>query len=256
VLCEFRARVIAGGLEERVLDLLLVALQAKGLVGAGGKQRTDSTHVVAAVRDLNRLELAGESVRACLEALAVAAPGWLAAAVEVADWGVRYGRRIDSWRLPTSTAKRAELQRAYGQDGFRLLAAVYAPASPGWLRELPAVEVLRVVLLQNYTRTITSDGREVVRRREAQTDGLPPGRLRVTSPYDPDARCGGKRDTFWNGYKAHLSQTCDPPDPPVPTPPSGPMVPPGRRGVNGRPPGCPTSSPTWPPPTRPPPTRR
>jgi transposase len=78
VLSEFRTRVVAHGLEERVLDLLLAALQDKGLVAAGGKQRTDSTHVISAVRDLNRLELAGESVRACLEALAVAAPGWLA----------------------------------------------------------------------------------------------------------------------------------------------------------------------------------
>src|SRR6266511_3270898 len=212
VLSEFRTRVVQHGLEERVLDLLLVALKDKGLVRAGGRQRTDSTHVVAAVRDLNRLELAGESVRACVEALAVAAPGWLAATFDVSGWGRRYGRRIDSWRLPTSQVKRAELAVAYGQDGFALLAAVYSAAAPGWLREFPAVEVLRVVLLQNYTRTITSDGREVVRRRETDTDGLPPGRLRLTSPYDTDARWGVKRDTFWNGYEVHLSETCDQPE--------------------------------------------
>src|SRR6266540_4351839 len=115
VLSEFRTRVVQHGLEERVLDLLLVALKDKGLVRAGGRQRTDSTHVVAAVRDLNRLELAGESVRACVEALAVAAPGWLAATFDVSGWGRRYGRRIDSWRLPTSQVKRAELAVAYGQ---------------------------------------------------------------------------------------------------------------------------------------------
>ena len=74
VLSEFRARVIAHGLEERVLDLLLARLVDEGLLAAGGKQRTDATHVVAAVRDLSRLELAGESVRACLEALAATAP--------------------------------------------------------------------------------------------------------------------------------------------------------------------------------------
>jgi transposase len=212
VLSEFRTRVVTHGLEERVLDLLLVALKDKGLVKAGGKQRTDSTHVVAAVRDLNRLELAGESVRAALEALAVAAPDWLAATFEVSGWGMRDGRRIDSWRLPTAAAKRAELAVAYGQDGFALLEAVYAAATPGWLRELPAVAVLRVVVLQNYTPTITSDRREVVRRREADTDGLPPGRLRLTSPYDTDARWGVKRDTFWNGYEVHVSETCDTPD--------------------------------------------
>ncbi len=52
-------------------------LAADGLIRAGGKQRTDSTHVIAAVRALHTTELAGESVRAALEALAAAAPGWL-----------------------------------------------------------------------------------------------------------------------------------------------------------------------------------
>jgi len=209
VLCEFRARVVEHGLEETVLDALLAGLRDKGLVKARGKQRTDSTHVVAAVRDLNRLELAGESVRACLEALAAAAPGWLAGAVEVADWSRRYGVRVDSWRLPASKAKQAELAVAYGRDGFRLLQAVYAPDVPAWLAQLPAVDVLRRVLLQNYTRTITEDGPEVVKRREAEVDGLPPGRRRLSSPYDTDARWGVKRDTFWHGYKVHVSETCD-----------------------------------------------
>jgi transposase len=63
VLSEFRTRVVAHQLEEKVLDLLLDALREHGLVAPGGRQRTDSTHIVAAVRDLNRLELVGESVR-------------------------------------------------------------------------------------------------------------------------------------------------------------------------------------------------
>jgi transposase len=212
VLCEFRARVVEHGLEEVVLDRLLAALADKGLVKAGGKQRTDSTHVVAAVRDLNRLELAGESVRACVEALAAAAPGWLAEAVDVAGWNDRYGVRVDSWRLPASQAKRAELALAYGRDGFALLEAVYACGAPAWLAEVPAVDVLRQVLLQNYTRTVNEDGQEVVKRREAEVDGLPPGRGRLSSPYDTDARWGVKRDTFWNGYKVHASETCDTPE--------------------------------------------
>src|SRR6266487_2926469 len=209
VLSEFRTRVVEHGLEERVLDLLLAALRDKGLVKAGGKQRTDSTHVVSAVRDLNRLELAGESVRACAEALAVAAPDWLSGTVAVPDWNRRYGVRVNSWKLPSSPAKREELAVAYGRDGFTLLAAVYAPDAPAWLVQLPAVEVLRTVLLQNYTRTVTEDGQEVVKRREADTDGLPPGRQRLSSPYDLDARWGVKRDKFWNGYKVHVSETCD-----------------------------------------------
>jgi transposase len=91
VLAEFRARVAEGGLEQVVLDALLAKLAAGGLLNAGGKQRTDSAHVVAAVTALNRLELAGESVRSALEALAAAHPAWLAQRICVADWNRRYG---------------------------------------------------------------------------------------------------------------------------------------------------------------------
>lgn len=86
-------------------------------------------------------------MRACVEALAVAAPGWLTSVIDVPGWNQRYGRRVDSWRLPTSQTKRSELARAYGTDAVALLGAVYSPAAPAWLRELPAVEVLRVVLV-------------------------------------------------------------------------------------------------------------
>ena len=99
--------------------------------------------MISAVRDLNRLELAGESVRACVEAIAVAAPDWLPTVTDVADWGRRYGARVDTWRLPTSKTKRAELMVAYGTDAVALLRAVYDADAPPWLRELPAVDVLR-----------------------------------------------------------------------------------------------------------------
>ena len=67
------------------------------------------------------------------------------------------------------------------------------------------------MLLQNYTRTITRDGREVIRRREKEPegDGLPPGHARIASPYDTDARRGAKREEFWLGYKLHITETCD-----------------------------------------------
>jgi transposase len=215
VLAEFRGRVAGAGLEQAALDALLARLAADGLVKAGGKQRTDSTHVVAAVAALNRLELAGESVRAVLEALAAAHPDWLAQRVCVPDFTRRYGTPVTSWRPPLSEAKRDELAVAYARDGYALLEAVYDSSSPAWLREIPAVEVLRRVLLQNYTRTVTSGGREVIRRREKEPegDGLPPGHLRIASPYDTDARWGVKRETFWLGYKLHVSETCDGPPP-------------------------------------------
>ena len=211
VLAEFRGRVTEGGLEQVALDALLARLAAGGLVKAGGKQRTDSTHVVAAVAALNRLQLAGEAVRAALEALTAAHPDWVAQRICVPDFARRYGTPVTSWRPPQSEARRRELAIAYARDGYALLEAVYHPSSPPWLRELPAVDVLRRVLLQNYTRTITADGREVIRRRESEPDGdgLPPGHARIASPYDLDARWGVKREEFWLGYKLHVTETCD-----------------------------------------------
>lgn len=210
VLSKFRARLVEHGLERQVFEKMLAVLAAKGLIGAGGKARTDSTHVLSAVRDLNRLELAGESVRACLEALAVAAPDWLAQVIDVSEWTTRYGARVDSWRLPSSKTKRDRLAQVYGGDAVALLRAVYAEHAPAWLGELPAVGVLRTVLIQNYYICTNARGREVITRRESDNEGLPPAHRRVSSPYDTDARWAAKgEDLFWCGYKLHLTETCD-----------------------------------------------
>ena len=235
VLSEFRGRVTAHGREELVLDRLLARLAAEGLVRPGGKQRTDSTHVVAAVAALTRLELAGESVRAALEALAVAHPGWLSQRVCVADFTRRYGTPMTAWRPPASAARREELAIAYARDGYALVQACYEPQAPEWLRQLPAVQTLRVVLLQNYTRTLTEDGKQVIRRREKEPegDGLPPGHLRIASPYDPGARWGVKRrgGELWLGYKLHIPETCD--DPPACTCAAGKPRPAAAAGDQG-----------------------
>ena len=106
VLAEFRGKVAEAGLEQVALDALLARLISAGLVKAGGKQRTDSTHVIAAVAALNRLELAGESVRAAVEALAAAHPAWLEQRICVSGWTSRYGTPLTSWRPPASQRSR------------------------------------------------------------------------------------------------------------------------------------------------------
>jgi transposase len=216
VLSEFRTRLVEHSLESKILDLLVARLVEAGLLKAGGKQRTDSTHVLAGVRQLNQIELVGETVRACLEALAAAEPVWVAGVLD-ASWSDRYAARVDSWRMPSSKTKRVALGNDFARDGHALLHAVWHPASPGWLRELPAVDVLRRVLIQNTKVTTDRTGREVITLRDADTDGLPPGRSRIGSPYDTDARWGGKRDLVWYGYKLHISESCDarPPAAPV-----------------------------------------
>jgi transposase len=208
VLSEFRSRLVAAGLERVIFDLLLGRLKDLGLVKPGGVQRTDSTHVLGRIRALNRLELAGESVRAALEALAAAAPGWLAGVID-ASWQQVYGQRIDGWRLPSSDAKRAELAARYGTDGYLVLDAARAPGAPGWLAGLPAVQALRRVWVQQYYRVIDEHGEKVIWREAGLTgQGLPPGRIRIISPYDLDARYSEKRGKPWRGYKVHLSETC------------------------------------------------
>src|SRR5215510_9137947 len=56
VLSEFRTRLLTGGAERLLLDTLLTRLRAQGLLKPRGRQRTDSTHILAAIRVLNRLE--------------------------------------------------------------------------------------------------------------------------------------------------------------------------------------------------------
>jgi hypothetical protein len=208
VLSEFRARIVAHSLPARVLDLLVARLVDLGLLKARGKQRTDSSHVLAAVRQLNQIELVGETVRACVEALAVADPDWVTARLDT-GWQRRYSARVDSWRMPASKTKRVALGADYARDGAALLRAVWGPSAPDWLAHLPAVGVLQRVLIQNVTITVDRGGQEVIKLREADTDGLPPGRRRIVSPYDTDARWGGKRDLTWLGYQLHISESCD-----------------------------------------------
>jgi transposase len=212
VLSRFRTRLAEHGLERVVFDRLLEVCREQGLVGAGGKQRTDSTHVISAVRDLNRTEVAGESVRAALEALAVAAGGWLADAVDVPELAHRYEERVNGWAMPSSKTKRDRLAVVFGQDALALCRAVWAPGAPRWLREIEPVAFLRRMLVQTYYVFTDARGREVIVKRDADKEGVPPGHLRLASPYDPDARWAAKGDDlFWLGYKVHLTETCDTP---------------------------------------------
>jgi transposase len=77
VLAKFRKRLVAGQAEQVLLDAIQERLQMGGFLQAGGRARTDSTPVLAAVRACNRLECVGETLRAALNDLAVVAPDWI-----------------------------------------------------------------------------------------------------------------------------------------------------------------------------------
>jgi transposase len=201
VLSEFRGRLVEGEQETLLLDTLLVRLKEAGLVKSGGRQRTDSTHVLAAIRGLNRLETIGETLRAALNSLAEAAPAWLTERI-TADWFERYGRRVEEYRLPKGEAARTALAERIGRDGHEVLAAVYAADAPAGLHALPAVQALRRTWVHQF---YVED--EQVRWRTAAE--LPPAGQRHDSPYDVEARYSNKRSVTWVGYKVHLTETCD-----------------------------------------------
>ena len=191
VLSEFRTRLITSHAEHVLFDTLLIRLQERGLLKARGRQRTDSTHVLATIRTLNRLTCVGETVRQALNDLATVAPDWLQCQI-TPDWFDRSSHRLEDYRLPSTKEERPQLAVTIGRDGFHLLTAVQAPTAPMGLRERPAVEVLRRVWLQQDDAPAPE-----VRWRPAE-DFPPPARL-ICSPYDVDARDATQRETPWTG---------------------------------------------------------
>ena len=201
VLSEFRTRLLAGQAEATLFELMLSRFREAGLLKARGQQRTDSTHVLAAIQTLNRLECVGETMRQALNVLAVVAPDWLRGRVPV-EWFDRYGPRFAEYRLPAGRPERYALAETIRADGGQLLHWIYASSTPPWFRDLPAVEVLRQVWVQQFYLV---EG--VLRWRQA--DDLPPSALMICSPYDAEARYSKQRGTEWTGYRAHLTETCD-----------------------------------------------
>ena len=209
---EFRARLIKGDAADFLLERLLEWCRVLGLVKARGQQRTDSTHVVAAVRLMHRLELVGETLRATLNDLAVQAPDWVRAVAQT-DWYERYQRRIEHGRLPKGKEARDRYAQTVGEDGFHLLDALAASTTPAHLQELSSVKTLQVIWGQQYERQTLvkpvggSSGHRPVRWK-ALTE-LPRAAEQLESPYDLDARYRTKRDTHWLGYLVHYTETCN-----------------------------------------------
>jgi transposase len=202
VLSEFRGRLIEGAAETLLLDTLLTWCQAQHLVKDRGRQRTDSTHVLAAVRALNRIELVGETMRHALDTLAVVSPAWLRTVGDAA-WVERYARRAEDDRLPRGKEARELRALTTGADGYALLSASYADDAPPWLRAVPAVQTLRRIWVQNF---YLEDTRLHWR---GETHGIPPSSTFLSSPYDQDAHYARKHTTQWVGYKLHVSETCE-----------------------------------------------
>ncbi|WP_248869304.1 transposase [Streptomyces cavourensis] len=209
VLGDFRDRPTEDGRADRLVDLALVRLKEAGLVRERTTQRTGCTHVLAAVRDLTRLELVTEAVRAALEEVAGTFPHLLDGLIDE-DWGLRYGRPV---RLGKNHTRPMTRILATGDDGVRLLEHIHrhgAHRTSG-----PRVQVLRQVMVQNHHRDAAGRRRWRTAEKEGGP-GLPPSSRAVDSPDDASARYARHGHIIsWKGFAAHLTETCDPDGPNV-----------------------------------------
>jgi transposase len=207
VLSEFRQRLVQGKAEQKLLDKLLERCEAVGLLKGKHKQRTDSTHVLAAIRTTTLLELSGETMRRVLDEIARLEPEWLKQHYQP-EWIKRYGRRFDSYHLPKSKEKQQQIAVQIGEDGFYLLELVYSDQGPESLKQSAKIETLRRIWVQQY---YYCEGKVYWRTKKKW--GQPPAGKMIASPGDQEARYCVKRSTEWTGYKVHLSETCDPEQP-------------------------------------------
>jgi transposase len=199
ILTDFRQRLVTHAAQDRLLEPILRVCRERGWLKAGGKQRTDSTFVLANVRGLSSLESVGEGLRTALNEIAEVAPDWLLEIVSP-DWFDRYVHRFELQRLPKGEQAKEELRRQVGEDSWHLLQAARGEQVPHSVQACRSLAVLQQVWQQHF---------EWVEGRIRWRDGpAVENAQRVISPYETDARASRKRETDWVGYKVHLTETC------------------------------------------------
>lgn len=200
ILSRFRDRLIEGHAEMSLLQRLLEKCKSLGLLRTRSDMRTDSTHVLASIRNVNRSDLVGKTLRATLNVLATVDPSWIAVSVPP-SWYPKYARRFECCRQVQTKDEIIAAAEEIGRDGMILLDTIWSDKAPPYLRGLPAVETLRRCWIAQFW---TDNG--VLRWRHA--GNLPPAPVRIDSPYDIEARYCIKRSTEWVGYKVHFTEIC------------------------------------------------
>jgi transposase len=203
VLSECRQRLITGHAARLLFETRRTRFREQGLLNAKGRQRPDSTHGRAAIQTLNRLACIGDTRRQALKVLATVAPAWLQSWVP-AVWCDRSRQRLADDRLPPAKPARDTLAMPMGMDGRQRRWARDDPATPAWLRAVPAMQTRRPVWLPQFYASPADQP-----RRGRHADDLPPAPRLISSPDDPDARDGKQRATDWTGDKVPVTDTCD-----------------------------------------------
>jgi transposase len=201
VLSEFRQRLAQQAMGQVLFEQVLKRLQARKLLTAGGKQRTDATYVLGATQLLNRVQLVAETMRLALEALGDQHPEWLRT-IALSHWYERYSLVLTGFRLPRAKDKQEALALEIGRDGCHLLAALDQPTTPERAQRLPEVQTLITVWQQQFEQH--DDGPHF----KAQGQKTPSAQQIVT-PHDTAVRFTTHHLRGWEGYQTHWTETCD-----------------------------------------------
>jgi len=205
-LSDFRSRLLVCDSRDFLLQPLLDAAKKAGLL-KGEKQRTDSTHILMAARELNQLELCSETLRFALEDLADNCLPWLIS-IAKPHWHERYSVACFNFRIPKKENEKNEWIRQLAEDGAYLLSHIEALDEPN-------ISCLSVsTLLDVWRQQFIFDDEDISKGR-FRTDKehvVQAGEL-IVSPQDVDARLGRKREVSHKGYKTHLTETFDPETP-------------------------------------------
>lgn len=198
VLSEFRDRLLMHQAEGRVFDKMVAKFEEMGLIKRRGRQRTDSMAVLAKVRWLSRLELVVESLRLAVVTILKTDREW-AEHILPPSWENRYGERFASEHV--SEKDRKEYEAHVGPDGQWLLNRLVGEEVPAVLRDLPEVQVLRIVWAQQFRQ----EQEQVVFEKRPVGDG----HSIICTPHDPQARYSKKRGHEWIGGKIQVTETDD-----------------------------------------------
>ena len=190
-LCNFRKRLKANDKYTLIFDQLLEKIRSLGYLNKRKYQRSDSTHVLAKVCHLSRLENLTESLRLALGAIEKTDSSYYQEKLPLI-YRERWEVRLNDYKM--TDKERVEALNRVGQDILWLLTLL--DKTP--FVELSEVEVLQTVFSQNFT----VDSRKVQLRKDCVDC-----KEKIQTPHDPEARYARKRDKTWTGYKAHITET-------------------------------------------------
>jgi transposase len=192
-LCNFRKRLYAHDKATLIFDQLLEKIRSMGYLKKRKHQRSDSTHVLAKVCHLSRLENLSEGLRLALGAIEQSDSIYYQEKLP-SSYRERWEVKLNDYRM--TDKEREESLNRIGHDIHWLL-NILAGTS---FVELPEVDVLSTLFAQNFT--VES---QKIHLREDCVDC----KEKIQTPHDPEARYATKRDTHWTGYKIHVTETAN-----------------------------------------------